>query len=117
MIPDPLRDWFSDKTKQARLEEILLDPVMKEAMALLQFVKLPVGDHGILPSAEEIGASALEHHRNRGFFAYPRELWNLTEKPAEPQKMPEPYSDSHVLDYALKQGFFDKPQPAATTQS
>ncbi len=106
MIPDPFKEWFSDKTKQTRLATLLADPIMKEAMTLLQTIKLPADEHGILPSAEEIGRAALDHHRNRGFFAYPKELWQLTEAPEKPPVLPEPYSANYVLEYAKKTGWF-----------
>ncbi len=109
MIPNPLEDWYKDKDKQTRLDAIMNDPVMKEAMALLVTIKLPIGEGGQGPFSEEIGNSALEHHRNKGFFTYPIELWNLTKLPKQPdQGMPEPYSDSHVTQHAIKMGWFQE---------
>lgn len=117
MIPNPLKDWYSDKKKQDRLIEIMTDPVMKEAMALLHYIKIPLNEGGVLPSSEQIGQSALKHNQDIGYFEYPREMWNLTELPQRAPVMPEPYSDNHVRSHAVKMGWWqDFPEePSQTT--
>lgn len=111
MIPDPLKDWFADPSKQAKLIEILNEPVLKEAMALLQRISLPRSNFTDRTSAEAIAHAAMEQNRTVGFFNYPDELWNLTELPAQPPKMPAGYSDSHVMAWAIRNGRFAEIEP------
>lgn len=114
MIPNPLKDWYADASKQTELTEALSLPIMKEAMALLREISVPRSDFGDRPSAEAIAHSSMEQCRTAGFFSYPRELWELTELPKKPPQKPEGYSDSHVKDWAKRNGLleeFEQEQP------
>lgn len=105
MIPDPLKDWYADKSKQTKLEEALRNPILQEAMALLQTISLPKPEFSTKSSAETITDAAMEQKRNAGFFSYPDHLWQLTEMPAQPPKPPEGYSESYVKSWAKRQGY------------
>jgi hypothetical protein len=106
MTPDPLKDWYADASKQTQLTEALNLPIVKEAMALLREIAIPRTDYTDRTSAEAITHSAMEQNRTAGFFSYPRELWELTEVPKKPPTRPEGYSDSHVKDWAKRQGMW-----------
>lgn len=106
MIPDPLKDWYADESKQRDLEAALRLPIVKEAVALLQTISLPKPEFSTKTSAERITDAAMEQHRNAGFFSYLDHLWQLTEKPQAPPKPPEGYSDSYVMDWARKHHHF-----------
>lgn len=106
MIPDPLKDWFADQSKQAALIEALSSPIFREATALLNTISLPKPDLVERASAEAITYAAMEQKRNAGFFSYLDHLWQLTEPPKMPPKRPEGYSDSYVKAWAIRQGYF-----------
>lgn len=119
MIPDPLKEWFADASKQAALTEHLNAPIFKEATTLLQTISVPRPDSVDRPSAEAITYAAFEQKRCAGFFSYLDHLWQLTEPPKIPPKRPEGYSDSYVRAWAIKQGFLtdDQPEEPAAAQS
>lgn len=107
MIPDPLKDWYADESKQKELDEVLRTPILQEAMLLLQTVSLPKPDFSTKSSAETITDAAMEQKRNAGFFSYPDHLWQLTEKPTAPVRAPEGYSESYVKAWAKRHGYLD----------
>jgi hypothetical protein len=113
MTPDPLKEWYADASKQTELRAVLESPILKEAMTLLQTVSLPRPDYVERASAEAITNAAMEFKRNTGFFSYPSELWQLTEKPEKPPERPSGYSDSYVKSWAKDHGMweeFDQPE-------
>lgn len=105
MIPDPLKDWFADESKQSQLIEALNAPIFKEATALLNTISLPSPDFTDRPSAEAITHAANEHWRNAGFFSYLSHLWQLTEAPKAPPQKPDAYSNSYVTGWARARGY------------
>ena len=108
MIPDPLKEWFADASKQKELHTLLSSPIFKEAVALLTHISLPKPDFTTKSSAENITDSAMEYRRCTGFFSFPDHLWQLTEMPKLPPKTPEGYSESYVKDWARRKGHVDE---------
>jgi hypothetical protein len=113
MIPDPLKDWYADDSKQIALDQAMRQPIMQEAMALLQRICLPKTNFNDRASAEAIAHSSMEQCRTAGFFSYPDELWQLTEKPAAPPVRPEGYSEGYVKEWAKRRGYLEDSSEAA----
>lgn len=95
--------WDADPNNAKRLEAILADPVLQQAVALLASTRLPSGMIGGANAADQVTAAAHAYHYISGFQDCLKELFKLS-KPKGPESKPlEQFDPEWMEEWAKKQ--------------
>lgn len=90
MNPTPIDRWYADPANRLRLETLLGDPVMKQAIELLSEAGLPTMSR--VSPQDALVANAIANAERSGYFNFLRNLRNLTQPQKPNQEIPAPWS-------------------------
>lgn len=86
-----LQDWYKDDGNRARLANLLADPVLVKALAVIEESNCPVFRAGV--AASDL---ALIHSFQSGVHHVRRTLQFLTKPKAADAALPEPWTGPHI---------------------
>lgn len=87
-----LPEWYKDEANAAQLVELLRQPVLVKALALIEEANSPVFRAGATPTD-----LALLHNFQAGIRHVSRTLWVLTRPPAEAAPPLAEWEGTHIL--------------------
>jgi hypothetical protein len=91
MTPDT---WFKDPSNSVELKQILDTPILKKALDVLVYSKLP--SPAPLPETDTLAHAAIVNARREGYYTFLRDLMALTVEPKQQQDLSKPWKGKHV---------------------
>lgn len=86
--------WFRDPLNSVELKNILETPILKKALDVLVYSKLPSPTP--LPETDTLAHAAIVNARREGYYTFMRDLLALTVEPKETQDLSKPWKGKHV---------------------
>ena len=86
--------WFKDPSNPVELQIVLDSPILKRALDVLVYSKLPSPTP--LPEADTLAHAAIINARREGYYTFLRDLIALTLEPKQTQDLSKPWKGKHI---------------------
>jgi hypothetical protein len=86
--------WFRDPSNPVELQQFLQTPIIKRALDVLVYSKLPAPTP--LPETDTLAHAAIVNARREGYYTFLRDLTALTVEPKQNQDLSKPWKGKHI---------------------